>query len=111
MVLLIVGVLVAMAVFWVGFMLAPAGVLLISYLALSAGERARPQRAPSPSALEIPAGPQAPAGGPSSTRAGGQLGARQRAEAGVRLEAQPARTESELVEAGSVESKPRGVRA
>ena len=44
LILLIVGVLVALAIFWIGFMLAPAAVLLISYLALSAGERGRRQR-------------------------------------------------------------------
>jgi hypothetical protein len=51
--LLIVGVLVALAVFWIGFMLAPAAVLLISYLALSAGERGRNQRRADASALEL----------------------------------------------------------
>ena len=116
LILVIVGVLVALAVFWVGFMLAPAAVLLISYLALSAGERARPQRAQGPGPLEVPAGSadtQAPVvpGGPTSTRAGRQLGARRSAEAGVRLEAESASTEPDLVEAGSVESQSRGARA
>ncbi|HEY7962145.1 MAG TPA: hypothetical protein VID29_09505 [Solirubrobacteraceae bacterium] len=49
-VLVIVGVMVATAVFWIGFMLAPALVLLIGYLALSAGDRARRQRVAAPRA-------------------------------------------------------------
>lgn len=43
-VIVVVAVMVAMAVFWVGFMLAPAAVLLVGYLALSAGDRAHRQR-------------------------------------------------------------------
>jgi hypothetical protein len=66
--LLIVGVLVALAIFWIGFMLAPAAVLLISYLALSAGERGRNQRRAEANALELPgpsvAGTEAKQDGP-----------------------------------------------
>jgi hypothetical protein len=54
LILMIVAVLVALAIFWVGFMLAPAAVLLISYLALSAGERADRQRRLQASPLESP---------------------------------------------------------
>ena len=43
-VIVVVAVMVASAVFWVGFMLAPAAVLLVGYLALSAGDRAQRQR-------------------------------------------------------------------
>jgi hypothetical protein len=53
LILMIVGVLVALAIFWIGFMLAPAAVLLISYLALSAGERGRHQRQGDTSPLEL----------------------------------------------------------
>lgn len=44
LVIVIVAVMIALAVFWVGFMLAPAAVLLVGYLALSAGDRAQRQR-------------------------------------------------------------------
>jgi hypothetical protein len=44
MILVVIAVMVASAVFWVGFMLAPAAVLLVGYLALSAGDRAQRQR-------------------------------------------------------------------
>ncbi len=44
MVIVVIAVMIAMAVFWVGFMLAPAAVLLVGYLALSAGDRAQRQR-------------------------------------------------------------------
>lgn len=54
LVLMIAGVLLALAVFWVGFMLAPAAVLVIFYLALSAGERARRQRAQTSDPPEMP---------------------------------------------------------
>lgn len=49
-ILVIIGVMVASAVFWVGFMLAPAAVLLVGYLALSAGDRAQRQRLAAPRA-------------------------------------------------------------
>jgi hypothetical protein len=119
LILLIVGVLVAMAVFWVGFMLAPAAVLLISYLALSAGERGRHQRQPSSESLELPAatpGVQPPAGpgGRTDPQPGAQLGARRSRAAGVRRsqESDPSDpTESDLVEAGSATSQSRGAQA
>ncbi|HEV3071595.1 MAG TPA: hypothetical protein VGY76_09275 [Solirubrobacteraceae bacterium] len=44
MVIVVVAVMIATAVFWVGFMLAPAAVLLVGYLALLAGDRAHRQR-------------------------------------------------------------------
>jgi hypothetical protein len=43
-ILVVIAVMAASAVFWVGFMLAPAAVLLVGYLALSAGDRAQRQR-------------------------------------------------------------------
>jgi hypothetical protein len=56
MIVVIAAVLLGLAVFWVGFMLAPAIVLLIGYLALSAGDRARRQRsAPSGAAVAFAA--------------------------------------------------------
>lgn len=42
--IVVIAVMVGMAVFWVGFMLAPAAVLLVGYLALTAGDRAHRQR-------------------------------------------------------------------
>jgi hypothetical protein len=109
LILLIVGVLLALAIFWVGFMLAPAAVLLISYLALSAGERARRQRAPEPEPLELPTSSQGASGGHMGTTPGGQLGARRRMT-GVRREEQAGPSESDLVEAGAT-SQPRGAQA
>ncbi len=49
-ILVIAGVMVASAVFWVGFMLAPAMVLLVGYLALSAGDRSQRRHPPTPRA-------------------------------------------------------------
>jgi hypothetical protein len=115
LILLIAGVLLAMAVFWVGFMLAPAAVLLISYLALSAGERGR-HRSRDPEPLELPAaspGSRGPAGagGRTDPREGTQLGARRSRAAGVRGEQVSDLTESGLVEAGSASSQSRGAQA
>jgi hypothetical protein len=114
LILLIAGVLFALAVFWVGFMLAPAAVLLISYLALSAGERASRQQREQSSRLEgegeldAVAGAQAaPSGVPAP---GAQIGARRVGEAGLRHQTRsPA--EAELVRAGSVSSQQRGARS
>jgi hypothetical protein len=124
-ILAITGVLLAMAIFWVGFMLAPAAVLLIFYLALSAGERARHQQRAASSehepAADAPGAGASTQSGPSGSsaqsgpggfpapRPGTQMGARRTAEAGVRREAQPP-ADSELVQAGSVSSQPRGAR-
>jgi hypothetical protein len=115
LILLIVGVLLAMAVFWVGFMLAPAAVLLISYLALSAGERGR-HRSRDPEPLELPAaspGSREPAGagGRAAPREGTQLGVRRSRAAGVRGEQEADLTESDLVQAGSAGSQSRGAQA
>ncbi len=115
LILLIVGVLLAMAVFWVGFMLAPAAVLLISYLALSAGERGR-HRSRDPEPLELPAaspGSQesAEAGRRRAPREGAQLGVRRGRAAGVRGEQESDLTESDLVEAGSASSQSKGAQA
>jgi hypothetical protein len=110
LILLIVGVLVALAVFWVGFMLAPAAVLLISYLALSAGERARHQRPQSSDPFALPSGSQAQDAEDATTvRAGGQLGARHRNI--TRREQEPDIEQSDLVEAGTTTSGSRGAQA
>jgi hypothetical protein len=116
LILLIAGVLLAMAIFWVGFMLAPAAVLLIFYLALSAGERARHQQRAESGLLEqtvdpvgIRASVQSGRAGSSGPRPGAQIGGRRMTEAGIRGEAQPPE-DSELVQAGSVSSQPRGAR-
>lgn len=114
----IAGVLLALAVFWVGFMLAPAAVLLIGYLALSAGERARHREVAQSSAVESAeaagsrAAMQARAAGeqgaPAMSRPGAQIGARRGAEMGASREA-AAPVEQELAQAGYV-SQSRGAR-
>jgi hypothetical protein len=118
LILIIVAVLVAMAVFWVGFMLAPAAVLLIFYLALSAGERGRHQRREieqESGPLAIPPGSSElrAAGGssePGSSQPGRQLGTRRAGERPPRRASHPIVTESELVETGSASNQPKGAR-
>jgi hypothetical protein len=115
LILLIVGVLLALAIFWIGFMLAPAAVLLISYLALSAGEKAdRKRRAESSQhepAIELGASrtPQSSTGPSTASRTPTQFGARRMSESSIQPQAQ-APADSELVQAGSVSSQPRGAR-
>jgi hypothetical protein len=108
MILLIVGVLVALAIFWVGFMLAPAAVLLISYFALSAGERGRHQRQPDVNPLELTNGSVRAARADRDRQGDDPRG--ERVQRGWDGQAEDGQSREDGI-THSAENQPRGVRA